>query len=102
MGEVRSKVIYSLAPDVKGTTADEDALVRFERDLIESVWKKELVFGAKDLKEICVGGWNISHTAAAGGKTKKDRSGSAFAAPHAERRKSGTGGPRVGLEDLFC
>ena len=101
MGDVKSKVTYSLTPDALGKGKDEDArvggreyaLVSFENDIVEGSWKREVDIGSGVGKEVCNGGWNTR-----GKDLKKDKKvlGKLL---HEERRKVETG--KVDLARLF-
>lgn len=106
MGDVKSKVTYSLTPDSLGPGKDEDAraggrecaLVSFESDIIEGSWKKEIDIGSGVGKEVCNGGWNSRGNGKDGAVVRKDKK-SLGKILHEERRKVEKG--KVELVKLF-
>jgi len=106
MGDVKSKVTYSLTPDSLGPGKDEDtraggrecALVSFESDIVEGSWKKEVDIGSGVGKEVCNGGWNSRGNGKDGAVMRKDKK-SLGKILHEERRKVERG--KVELVKLF-
>ncbi|KAF8420676.1 hypothetical protein EV426DRAFT_239994 [Tirmania nivea] len=108
MGDVKSKVTYSLIPaplrSVSGKDEDaraggrECALVSFESDIIDGSWRREVDIGSGVGKEVCYGGWNLKGNGKDGAVVRKDKK-SLGKILHEERRK--VEGGKVELEKLF-
>lgn len=96
MGDVKSKVTYSLTPDPLGSVSgkDEDArvggrecaLVSFESDIVQGSWRREVDIGSGVGKEVCNGGWNLRANGKDGAVVRKDKK-SLGKILHEERRK---------------
>lgn len=108
MGNVKSKVTYSLTPDPLGTVPGKDAnaraggrecaLVSFESDIVEGSWRREVDIGSGVGKEVCNGGWNLRGNGKDGALVRKDKK-SLGKILHEERRR--VEGGKVELVRLF-
>lgn len=108
MGNVKSKVTYSLTPDPLGAVPGQDensraggrecALVSFESDILEGIWRREVDIGSGVGKEVCNGGWNLRGNGKDGALVRKDKK-SLGKILHEERRKVERG--KVELMRLF-